>query len=199
MKAYTKYNNLDFESFSLDRILDTLDDSQGFILCTVFQKRYSLDINLKRHEDMKIWLNSQDLNFLVLDGIQKVIDPDTGKTLDYSILYILTIYNPAQSNPEEFKELSQMILKRYDLNSVITKFPNGKDLVSWNRDLDKKVFKNITASNMENLIKDFFTGLNKNKDKFYFLGIEKQASNLEVGPLIRKVPKKKASGKRAIA
>lgn len=198
MKKYNKYNNMDFEEFNLDRIMNSMEDSSGFILSTVFQKKFSLDVNLKRHEDMKNWLKSKNLDYLVLDGVQKVIDQDNGKVLDYSILYILLFYRNDKLSEQEFQELAQILLKRYDLKTIITKLPNSRDLETWNRDAERKVFRNITSNNMESLIKGFFLGLNKKREKFYFLGIEKE--NLEKNVFFRKIEKKKHSNDvRAIA
>lgn len=198
MKKYNKYNNMDFEEFNLDRIMNSMEDSSGFILSTVFQKKFSLDVNLKRHEDMKNWLKSKNLDYLVLDGVQKVIDQDNGKVLDYSILYILLFYRNDKLSEQEFQELAQILLKRYDLKTIITKLPNSRDLETWNRDAERKVFRNITSNNMESLIKGFFLGLNKKREKFYFLGIEKE--NLEKNVFFRKIEKKHPSNDaRAIA
>lgn len=198
MKKYNKYNNMDFEEFNLDRIMNSMEDSSGFILSTVFQKKFSLDVNLKRHEDMKNWLKSKNLDYLVLDGVQKVIDQDNGKVLDYSILYILLFYRNDKLSEQEFQELTQILLKRYDLKTIITKLPNSRDLETWNRDAERKVFRNITSNNMESLIKGFFLGLNKKREKFYFLGIEKE--NLEKNVFFRKIEKKQHSNDaRAIA
>ncbi len=198
MKKYNKYNNMDFEEFNLDIIMNSMEDSSGFILSTVFQKKFSLDVNLKRHEDMKNWLKSKNLDYLVLDGVQKVIDQDNGKVLDYSILYILLFYRNDKLSEQEFQELAQILLKRYDLKTIITKLPNSRDLETWNRDAERKVFRNITSNNMESLIKGFFLGLNKKREKFYFLGIEKE--NLEKNVFFRKIEKKQHSNDaRAIA
>jgi hypothetical protein len=196
METYTKYNNLDFERFSMDRIIDSLEDSQGFILSSVFQKKYSLDVNLKRHEDMKNWMTSKELKFIVLDGVQKVVDKEEEKVYDYSILYTLTFFNSEQMEGMEFYSLAQILIKRYDLHNIILKNPSSKELESWNRDFEKKIFRNITSNNMANLIESFFKGLNKKKDKFYFLGIERPEA-VSKGPLFRPILRKES--KRAIA
>lgn len=198
METYTKYNNLDFERFSMDRIIDSMEDSKGFILSTVFQKKYSLDVNLKRHEDMKNWMSSKDLKYIVLDGVQKVVDKEDNKVYDYSILYMLTFFNADQMESMEFYSLAQILLKRYDLNNIILKNPSSKELESWNRDFEKKTFRNITSNNMATLIDNFFRGLNKKKDKFYFLGIEKPEPKAnEKGPLFRPIQRREKA--RAIA
>lgn len=188
-EIYTKYNNLDFERFNMDRILDAMEDSQGFILSTVFQKKFSLDVNLKRHEDMKNWILAKGLPFVVLDGVQKVVDRENDKIYDYSILYLLLFYHPDKMDPSDFSELGQVILKRYDINSVIIKQPHLKDLESWNREMEKKAFKNITSNNMFEMLTQFFAGLNKKRDKFYFLGIEKQNFKTRA-PFYRPIPKR---------
>jgi hypothetical protein len=198
MKKYNKYNNMDFEEFNLDRIMNTMEDSSGFILSTVFQKKFSLDVNLKRHEDMKNWLKSKSLDYLVLDGVQKVLDHDNGKILDYSILYILLFYRNDKLSEQEFQELAQILLKRYDLKTIITKLPNSRDLETWNREAERKVFRNITSNNMESLIKGFFLGLNKKREKFYFLGIEKESEEKNI--FYNKIAKRRLSNDaRAIA
>jgi hypothetical protein len=189
---------MDFEEFNMDRILNTIEDSSGFILSSVFQKKFSLDVNLKRHEDMKIWLKTKNLDYLVLDGVQKVTDQDSGRILDYSILYILLFYRADKMSEEEFQELAQILLKRYDLKTIITKLPHSNDLETWNREADRKVFRNITSNNMESLIQGFFLGLNKRKEKFYFLGIERESQ--EKGVFYQKIMKRSiALGSRAIA
>ncbi|MCC5815373.1 MAG: hypothetical protein JJT78_11500 [Leptospira sp.] len=180
----------------MDRIIDSLEDSQGFILSSVFQKKYSLDVNLKRHEDMKNWMTSKDLKFIVLDGVQKVVDKEEEKVYDYSILYTLTFFNSEQMEGMEFYSLAQILIKRYDLHNIILKNPSSKELESWNRDFQKKTFRNITSNNMAALIESFFKGLNKKKDKFYFLGIERPEI-LSKGPLFRPIIRKESN--RAIA
>jgi hypothetical protein len=197
METYTKYNNLDFERFSMDRIIDSLEDSQGFILSSVFQKKYSLDVNLKRHEDMKNWMSSKKLKFIVLDGVQKVVDRDEEKVYDYSILYTLTFFNAEQMEGMEFYSLAQILIKRYDLHNIILKNPSSKELESWNRDFQKKSFRNITSNNMATLVESFFKGLNKKKDRFYFLGIEMPEPISKKGPLFRPIIRKETI--RAIA
>ncbi|WCL49687.1 hypothetical protein [Leptospira sp. GIMC2001] len=188
MEKYTKYNNMAFDSFDIDRILKSMDNAQGFLLSTVFQKKFSMDINLKRHEDMKNWISSKELPYLVLDGVQKVSDPDSGKILDYSILYILTFFRDDKISIEGFQDLAQILLKRYDLNTIITKLPNSNNLETWNREAERKAFRNITSTTTQGLTKDFFLGLNKKKEKFFFVGIENQSE--DAGPFIRKVKKR---------
>lgn len=199
MQSYIKYNNLDFEKFSIDRIMESMEDSQGFILCSVFQKKFSLDVNLKRHEDMKNWIYSKGLNFIVLDGIQKVIDREEDRIYDYSILYILVFFDPIKIDPIDFSDLGQIILKRYDLKSMVIKLPQSNDLETWNRELEKKAIKNLTSTSMYKLVENFFAGINKRKDKFYFLGIEKKTSFKNKSGFYQPIEKRNRYQQRAIA
>ncbi len=173
METYSKYNNLNFERFSLDRILDSMEDSRGFLLASVFQKKFSLDVNLKRHEDMKIWLKNQGYRFVVLDGVQKVIDKSEDKIYDYSILYLLVFFNDTSLEENTLEDLVRITLKRYELSQIILKNPINGDLESWNRDFEKKVIKNITNHNLDGFIQYFFDEINRKRNKFYFQGIEK--------------------------
>lgn len=199
MQSYTKYNNLDFEKFSIDRIMESMEDSQGFILCSVFQKKFSLDVNLKRHEDMKNWIYTKGLNYIILDGVQKVVDREEDRIYDYSILYLLVFFDPIKIDPIDFSDLGQIILKRYDLKSLVIKLPQSKDLETWNRELEKKAIKNLTSTSMYRLVENFFAGINKRKDRFYFLGIEKKTSFKTKFGFHRPIEKRNRYQQRAIA
>jgi hypothetical protein len=173
--TYNKFFNLEFEPFDMDRIIADRNESTGFFLATVFQKRFSEEVNLKRHEDQKLWLQSKRIRYLVLDGLQKVSD-ESGKVEAASILYLLTFFDPLTITEVGFEDTCQILMKRYDLPSLILKLPDSDHLEIWGRDSSRKVYKNVAHPNMDSLLKSLFSSINK-KDHFQFIGIERP--NLE--------------------
>ncbi|MCZ8156691.1 MAG: hypothetical protein O9264_11260 [Leptospira sp.] len=169
--TYNKFFNLEFEPFELDRIYSERNESSGFFLSTVFQKRFSEEVNLKRHEDQKLWLQAKKLRFLVLDGLQKVSD-ESGKVESASILYLLTFFDHNSITEMGFEDTCHILMKRYDLPSLILKLPESDHLEIWGKDGSKKVYKNVAHPNMDSLLKSLFHSINK-KDHFQFIGIEK--------------------------
>ncbi|TGN17201.1 hypothetical protein [Leptospira idonii] len=178
-ETYTKYFNLDFEPFDMERIFEERKDSSGFFLSTVFQKRFSEEVNLKRHEDQKLWLQSKNLRFLVLDGIQKVAD-DSGKLEPTSILYLLGFFDHSAITEVGFEDTCHILMKRYDLSSLILKLPESDHLEIWGKDGSKKVYKNVSHPNIDSLIKSLFQSINK-KDHFQFIGLERPNSDKKPG------------------
>jgi|JI10StandDraft_1071094.scaffolds.fasta_scaffold247472_2 hypothetical protein len=170
-ETYSKYFNLEFEPFDLERIFTDRNDSAGFFLATVFQKRFSEEVNLKRHEDQKLWLQSKRLRYLVLDGIQKVSD-DSGKVESASILYLLTFFDHNSITEVGFEDTCHILMKRYDLPSLILKLPDSDHLEIWGKDSSRKVYKNVAHPNIDSLLKSLFQSINK-KDHFQFIGIER--------------------------
>jgi hypothetical protein len=170
-ETYSKYFNLEFEPFEMERIFADRNDSTGFFLATVFQKRFSEEVNLKRHEDQKLWLQSKRLRYLVLDGIQKVSD-DSGKVESASILYLLTFFDHATITEVGFEDTCHILMKRYDLPSLILKLPDSDHLEIWGKEATKKVYKNVAHPNIDSLLKSLFQSINK-KDHFQFIGIER--------------------------
>ncbi|MDZ4724571.1 MAG: hypothetical protein SH817_00330 [Leptospira sp.] len=169
--TYSKYFNLEFEPFELERIIADRNDSTGFFLATVFQKRFSEEVNLKRHEDQKLWLQSKKLRYLVLDGLQKVAD-DSGSVEQAAILYLLTFFDQTTITEAGFEDTCHILMKRYDLPSLIIKLPESDHLEIWGKDASKKVYKNVAHPNMDSLLKSLFHSINK-KDHFQFIGIER--------------------------
>ncbi len=170
-ETYSKYFNLEFEPFDLERIFHERNESTGFFLATVFQKRFSEEVNLKRHEDQKLWLQSKRLRYLALDGIQKVSD-ESGKVESASILYLLTFFDHNSITEIGFEDTCHILMKRYDLPSLILKLPDSDSLEIWGKDSTRKVYKNVTHPNMDSLLKSLFHSINK-KDHFQFIGIER--------------------------
>lgn len=178
-ESYSKYFNLEFESFSLEQVLAARQESTGFFLSTVFQKRFSDDVNLKRHEDQKLWIQSKNLRFLVLDGIQK--SPGTSGLMESnSVLYLLVFFDADRISENGFEDLCQIILKRYDLSSLILKLPINDYLEIWNKGAQKKLYKQVAHENVDTLLKILFDSIHK-KDHFQFVGIEKVESTEKKG------------------
>ncbi len=178
-ESYSKYFNLEFESFSLEQVLAARQESSGFFLSTVFQKRFSDDVNLKRHEDQKLWIQSKNLRFLVLDGIQK--SPGTSGLMESnSVLYLLVFFDADRISENGFEDLCQIILKRYDLSSLILKLPINDYLEIWNKGAQKKLYKQVAHENVDTLLKILFDSIHK-KDHFQFVGIEKVESTEKKG------------------
>ncbi len=178
-ESYSKYFNLEFESFSLEQVLAARQESTGFFLSTVFQKRFSDDVNLKRHEDQKLWIQSKNLRFLVLDGIQK--SPGTSGLMESnSVLYLLVFFDADRISENGFEDLCQIILKRYDLSSLILKLPINDYLEIWNKGAQKKLYKQVAYENVDTLLKILFDSIHK-KDHFQFVGIEKVESTEKKG------------------
>lgn len=198
---YIKYNNLVFEGFNLNKVLEAKGEANGFILLSVFQKKFSVDINLKRHEDMKNWLRSKGYKYVVLDGIQIVYDEVDKKNYEYSMLYFLIFLNEVMESDEDIPSLIQVLIKRYDLSQIILKDPFSETIESWNRDLIRKSFRNIEELGSHSIIEKFFQGINK-KNKFYFVGIEKPSEPIAVKksyPNMLKFNKDNLLNKKAIA
>lgn len=170
-ETYTKFFNLEFEPFDLERIFEARNESTGFFLSTVFQKRFSEEVNLKRHEDQKLWFLSKNLRYLALDGIQKVAD-DSGKLENASILYLLVFFDQSSITELGFEDTCHILMKRYDLSSLILKLPDSDHLEIWGKDSTRKVYKNVSHPNIDSLLKSLFQSINK-KDHFQFVGIER--------------------------
>ncbi|GBF51589.1 hypothetical protein LPTSP4_31270 [Leptospira ryugenii] len=177
--TYTKYFNVEFDPFDMDHILQERKDSTGFFLATVFQKRFSEEVNLKRHEDLKLWMQSKNLRYIVLDGIQKLPD-DSGKLEPVSILYLLTFFEDTKITEVGFEDTCHILMKRYDLPSLIVKLADSDHLEIWNKDGVRKEYKQVSHSSLDSLLKAVFASINK-KDHFQFVGIERSQSDKKSG------------------
>ncbi|MDF3818538.1 hypothetical protein P3G55_01425 [Leptospira sp. 96542] len=178
-ETYTKYFNLEFESFTMERIFEERKDSTGFFLSTVFQKRFSEEVNLKRHEDQKLWIQSKNLHYVVLDGLQRFSD-ENGRVEPTNILYLLVFFDFNAITEFGFEELCHVQMKRYDLSSLILKLPDSDHLEIWNKENAKKEYKNVIHPNMDSLLKSLFDSINK-KGHFQFIGIERLNSDKKLG------------------
>lgn len=181
-ETYTKFFNIEFEPFSLDRILEERKDSTGFFLSTVFQKRFSEEVNLKRHEDQKLWIQTKNLRYIVLDGIQKIPD-ENGKLEPTNILYLLVYFDFNSITEIGFEDVCHVLMKRYDLPSLILKLPESDHLEIWSKDNSKKDYRNVIHPNMDSLLRSLFDSINK-KDHFQFIGIEKANTDRKAGFLM---------------
>jgi len=178
-ETYTKYFNLEFEPFSLERILEERQDSSGFFLSTVFQKRFSEEVNLKRHEDQKLWIQTKNLRYVVLDGVQKISD-ENGRLEPTNILYLLVFFDFNSITEYGFEDVCNVLMKRYDLPSLILKMPESDHLEIWSKDHSRKSYKNVIHPNIESLMKSLFDSINK-KDHFQFIGMERVNSDKKSG------------------
>lgn len=178
-EIYTKFFNLDFEPFALERILEERKESTGFFLSTVFQKRFSEEVNLKRHEDQKLFIQAKGLRYLVLDGLQKIPD-DQGRLEPTNVLYLLVFYEEDVITEIAFEDLCQVLMKRYDLPSLILKLPESDHVEIWSKDQSKKEYKNAIYPKIEDLLRSLFGSINK-KDHFQFIGIEKPSLEKKPG------------------
>ncbi|MBM9546171.1 hypothetical protein JWG40_04040 [Leptospira sp. 201903074] len=181
-ETYTKYFNLEFEPFSLERILEERQDSSGFFLSTVFQKRFSEEVNLKRHEDQKLWIQTKNLRYVVLDGVQKISD-ENGRLEPTNILYLLVFFDFNSITEYGFEDVCNVLMKRYDLPSLILKMPESDHLEIWSKDHSRKSYKNVIHPNIESLMKSLFDSINK-KDHFQFIGLERTNSDKKSGFLM---------------
>jgi len=159
----------------LEKILHEKGRSSGFFLSTVFQKRFSEDINLKRHEDQKLWIQSKNLRFLVLDAVHNQTNEEIS-----SLLYTLVFFDEDRISEDGFEDTCQILLKRYDLSSLILKLPMNDHLEIWNKGSHKKLYKQVAHENSDALLSMLFDSIRK-KNHFQFLGIEKKESSDKKG------------------
>jgi|GEM_PF-2311711 len=170
-ESYQKYFYLEFEPFRLERILEERGESTGFFLSTVFQKRFSEDVNLKRHEDQKQWIQTKEIRYMVLDGTQKIPNQN-GMIESHSMLYLLGFFDSDRISELGFEELCHVLLKRYDLPSLVLKLPSNEYMEIWNKGSQKKLQKQVARESSDTLLSALFGSMNK-KDHFQFVGIEK--------------------------
>lgn len=185
--SYIRYNNLKFASLDIDKLVEDVGDSSNFLFSTVFQKRFNLDVNLKRHEDHKLFYQTREINYFVLDCLQITRDEATEQYMEYPLLYVLAILPSSVHTPESVEDMCGVLLKRYDSPSIALKWRGNSGIIVMNRDGSKKQLMKYRTRNEENTLKNFLKSI-ENKEFFKILGREivtdtmKQAYSRRIRP-----------------
>ena len=133
VERYENYNNHLYEKQSLSRVWK--HSQNGFFMMSSFRGQFSLEDNLKRHEQLKKSLKQKKLGFFEIDGTYKYDDGHTESELSLFVPFRSDIYSF-----EEFEKIALELGKKFNQESVLVKYPvdEGNEAVLLYSDSAKK-------------------------------------------------------------